>query len=78
VNEPDIDDDGDLDDSQMRTCLRCGHRQCPMCPDWCDVLLHDGDDDGFIPESEKGADGEPDWPVLCCGGACVYAEDPPP
>lgn len=42
---------------ELPTCIRCGHRACPLCGDWCDVLLDDVDDDG-------GA--------MCCEGQCTY------
>lgn len=39
------------------------------------MLLWSVDDDGLIPDDEERDDnGEPIWPVLCCGGACDYGE----
>jgi hypothetical protein len=26
---------------QMRVCTKCGHAECPMCNDSCDVLVGD-------------------------------------
>ena len=25
----------------LRVCTRCGHKECPHCRDWCDVLTDD-------------------------------------
>lgn len=59
-------------------CRRCGHERCPFCPDWCDTLLRSEADGGFIPDDERNDDGTPDWPVMCCGGACDYGDDEQP
>lgn len=47
---------------QLRTCLKCGHTECPGCKGvgdkdfgWCDILRIEGDD-----------------VILCCDGECTY------
>jgi len=25
----------------LRTCIKCNHRACPFCINWCDVVLED-------------------------------------
>ena len=28
--------------SRERVCKKCGHTECPVCGDWCDVMLKKG------------------------------------
>lgn len=72
---------------ETRICLDCGHKACPHCRDWCDVLANNEDeikeygvnDIGdkhnvtVFTEDGKTKDGEKEkFPVLCCGGGCRY------
>ena len=37
-------------------CRRCGHRPCPMCQNWCDVIVRDDEGEGMC------CDGRCDFP----------------
>ena len=69
-----------------KVCLRCGHPACRSCGDWCDVILYSPSDSGYHDMSGVTAKFEAneegfsisrggDYPMLCCGGQCVYTED---
>ena len=43
---------------KIRTCVRCGHQECPCCRDWCD--------------QEPCLSADEERPDLCVGLECEY------
>ena len=41
-------------------CIKCQHKACPICKDFCDKLV----------EQEDGT-----WDICECGGTCTYIEE---
>jgi len=56
-----------IDFSKLKICKRCGHKACPYCLDWCDIILYSKNDAGF--HSDLNDD---DYPYPCCDGQCIY------
>lgn len=55
----------------QKYCVRCGHPACPICGDWCDVVLYKPKEDpGYHSPGTKVED----YPVLCCDGECSYED----
>ena len=38
-----------MKDINGKKCIKCGHEQCPICLDWCDVLVQNSDDGKWEP-----------------------------
>lgn len=67
-------------DPIARTCVRCGHHECPCCADWCDQCLSHDDDTGWIRDGDWSVSVEDPTQRVHEGCAthlaCTYADEP--
>lgn len=72
-------------DLSDKVCLDCGHKVCPGCGNWCDMIATTKEDlktyninyqkaiiEGDRTKEPFNPNDENEFPVLCCEGECRY------